>query len=109
MIKSDIVPKLTPKTNNRFISLKIEKVSNSIINNSEYFSDFETPLFFDIQRYNKFLGNNNQIDLAEEYIIYHLKSLSLLAKFKIKIHSTIEVLNILVDTILLFDDHYSEN
>ena len=109
MIKSDIVPKLTPKTNNRFISLKIEKVSNSIINNSEYFSDFETPLFFDIQRYNKFLGNYNQIDLAEEYIIYHLKSLSLLAKFKIKIHSTIEVLNILVDTILLFDDHYSEN
>ena len=109
MIKSDIIPKLTPKTNNRIISLKIAKTNKNIIYNNKYFGEFETPLFFDLQRYTRFLGNSNLIDIAEEYIIYHLKSISLLAKFKIKIHSAIEVHNLLVDTILLFDDHYSES
>ena len=109
MIKSDIIPKLTPKINNRFISLKIAKIKKDIIYNNKYFKEFESPLFFDLKRYIQFLGTSQFIDIAEEYIIYHLKSLSLLAKFKIKIHSAIEVHNILVDTILLFDDHYSEN
>ena len=31
MIKSDIIPKLTPKTNNRIISLKIAKTNKNII------------------------------------------------------------------------------
>ena len=109
MIKSDIAPKLTPKTNNRFITLKIDKIKSNIIYNNKYFSDFNSPLFFDLKRYTQYLGESNQIDIAEEYIINHLKSLSLLVKFKIKIQSTIEVQNLLVDMILMFDDHYSEN
>ena len=109
MIKSDIAPKLTPKANNRFISLKIDKMKSNLIFNNKYFSDFNSQLFFDLKRYTQYLGESNSIDIAEEYILYHLKSLSLLAKFKIKIHSTIEVHNLLVDMILMFDDHYSEN
>ena len=109
MIKSDIIPKLTPKINNRIISLKIPKINKNMIYDNTYFKEFESPLFFDIKRYIRFLGENNLIDIAEEYIIYHLKCLSLLPKFKIKIHSAIEVHNLLVDSILLFDDHYSES
>ena len=109
MIKSDIIPKLTPKINNRIISLKIAKINKNMIYDNKYFREFESPLFFDIKRYERFLGESNLIDIAEEYIIYHLKCLSLLPKFKIKIHSAIEVHNLLVDTILLFDDHYSES
>ena len=109
-IKSDIAPKLTPKTNNRLISLKIDKIKSNIIYHNKYFSEFNSTLFFDLKKYNnQFLGENNSIDIAEEYIIYHLKSLSLLAKFKIKIQSTIEVHNLLIDMILMFGDHYSEN
>ena len=37
MIKSDIIPKLTPKINNRFISLKIAKIKKDIIYNNKYF------------------------------------------------------------------------
>jgi len=109
MIKSDIAPKLTPKANNRFISLKIDKMKSNLIYNNKYFSDFNSQLFFDLKRYTQNLGESNTIDITEEYIINHLKSLSLLAKFKIKIHSSIEVHNLLVDIILMFDDHYSEN
>ena len=109
IIKNDIAPKLTPKSNRRLISLKYERFGKKIIYNNSYFSEFETSLFFDIKKYVKYLGNNNYIDLIEEYIIKHLKALSLLSKFKIKINSSIEVQNTIVDINLLFDDHYSEN
>ena len=109
IIKNDIVPKLTPKSHQRLISLKFEKFPKKIIYNNRYFSEFETSLFFDIRRYVKYLGTNNYIDIIEEYIIKHLKTLSLFSKFKIKINSNIEVQNTLVDINLLFDDHYSEN
>ena len=109
IIKNDIAPKLTPKSNKRLISLKYERFGKKIIYNNSYFSEFETYLFFDIKKYVKYLGNNNYIDVIEEYIIKHLKALSLLTKFKIKINSSIEVQNTIVDINLLFDDHYSEN
>ena len=109
IIKNDIIPKLTPKANKRLISLKLEKIKKKIIYNNEYFSEFNYPLFFDIKKFLKYLGSNKYIDLIEEYIVKHLYSLSLLAKFKIKIHSNIEVQNTFVDINLMFDDHYSEN
>ena len=109
IIRDDIIPRLTPKSNKRLISLKFEKIKKKIIYKNEYFSDFKSPLFFDIKNYVKFLGSNNYIDIIEEYIIKHLKSLSLLSKYKIKIRSNIEVQNTFVDINLMFDDHYSEN
>ena len=109
IIKNDIAPKLTPKSNKRLISLKYERFGKKIIFNNSYFSEFETSLFFDIKNYVKYLGNNNYIDMIEEYIVKHLKAISLLSKFKIKINSSIEVQNSIVDINLLFDDHYSEN
>ena len=109
MIKTDIAPKITPKTYNRLIPLKIDKIKSNLIYGNKYFSDFNSPLFFDLKRYIQNLGESKLIDIAEEYTIYHLKSLSLFAKFKIKLHSAIEVHNLLVDIILMFDDHYSEN
>ena len=108
MFKCDIVPKLTPKMNNR-INIKMDKVKSDMIYGNQYFSEFNSPLFFDLKRYTKYLVNTELIDLIQEYIIYHLKSISLIAKFKIKIHSSIEVHNMLIDIILMFDDHYTEN
>ncbi len=109
IIKNDIIPKLIPKSTKRLISLKFEKINKKIIYDNEYFLDFKSSLFFDVQKYIKYLGNNNYIDIIEEYIIKQLKSLSLLTKYKIKIHSNIEVQNTFVDINLMFDDHYSEN
>jgi hypothetical protein len=108
IINNDIVPKLTPKTGKR-IGLKFEKVEKNIIYSNDYFSNFQSPLFFDVKKYIKYTGNNKYIDIVEEFIIKHLKCLSLLAKHKIKIHSNISVHNILIDINLLFDDHYNEN
>ena len=109
IIKNDIIPKLTPKSSKRLTTLKCEKIKKKLIYGNEYFLDFKSPLFFNIKKYIKYLGNNTNIDIIEEYIIKHLKSLSLLAKYKIKIHSNIEVQNTFVDINLMFDDHYSEN
>ena len=109
ILKNDLIPKLTPKSNKRLISLKFDKLRKNLIYKNSYFSDFNSPLFFDLKSYIKYLGNNNYIDIIEEYIIKHLKALSLLAKFKIKIHSNIGVQNTFVDINLMFDDHYSEN
>ena len=72
IIKNDIAPKLTPKSNKRLISLKYERFGKKIIYNNSYFSEFETYLFFDIKKYVKYLGNNNYIDVIEEYIIKHI-------------------------------------
>ena len=108
IIKDDIIPKLIPKSTRRVLSLNFEKIPRNIIYGNDYFSHFKSPLFFDINKYTKYLGNNNYIDIIEEFIIKHLNSISLLTKFKIKIHSNIEVHNTFVDINLLFDDHYSE-
>ena len=109
IIKNDIIPLLTPKLNRRLISLKCEKAKVDFIYNNEYFEQFDSELFFDITKYIKNSGSKNYIDLVEEYVIKHLMLLSLLVKFKKKIHSSIEVQNSFVDINLMFDDHYNES
>ena len=110
IIKNDIIPLLTPKMNKRLISLKCEKRNIDVLYNNQYFNEFNSELFFDIE---KFVKNNsapnNSIDLVEEYIIKHLMSLSLLAKFKKKIGSSMEVQNSFVNINLMFDDHFNES
>ena len=109
IINNDIIPLLTPKMNKRIISLKCSKTSIDILYNDQYFNEFNSELFFNIE---KFIKNNsapnNSIDLVEEYIIKHLMSLSLLAKFKEKINSSIEVQKSFVNINLMFDDHFNE-
>ena len=110
IINNDIIPLLTPKMNKRLISLKCDKLNIDIIYNNQYFEEFNSELFFDIE---KLVENNsapnNLIDLVEEYIIKHLMSLSLLVKFKKKINSLVEVQNSFVNINLMFDDHFNDN
>ena len=110
IINNDIIPLLTPKMNKRLISLKCDKPNIDILYNNQYFNEFNSELFFNIE---KFVKNNsapnNLIDLVEEYITKHLMSLSLLVKFKKKINSTMEVQNSFVDINLMFDDHFNES
>ena len=110
IINNDIIPMLTPKMNKRLISMKCEKLNINILYNNPYFNEFNSELFFDIE---KFVKNNsapnNTIDLVEEYITKHLMSLSLLFKFKNKINSLMEVQNSFVNINLMFDDHFNGN
>ena len=110
IINNDIIPLLTPKMNKRLLSLKCDKPNIDILYNNQYFNEFNSELFFNIE---KFVKNNNApnniIDLVEEYITKHLMSLSLLVKFKKKIDSLMEVQNSFVDINLMFDDHFNEN
>ena len=110
ILNYDIVPLLTPKLNRRLLSLKCDKPSIDILYNNNYFNQFNSELFFDIE---KFIKNNsainNIIDLVEEYITKHLMCLSLLVKFKKKINSLMEVQNTFVDINLMFEDHFIEN
>ena len=110
IINNDIIPMLTPKMNKRLISMKCEKLNIDILYNNPYFNEFNSELFFDIE---KFVKNNsapnNTIDLVEEYITKHLMTLSLLFKFKNKINSLMEVQNSFVNINLMFDDHFNSN
>ena len=109
IIKNDIIPLLTPKLNRRLISFKSQKPKHDLIYDNNYFNEFDSELFFDITKYIKNTGSKIFIDLVEEYIIKHLMTLSLLAKFRKKINSLMEVHNSFVDIYLMFDDHYNES
>ena len=110
IINNDIVPLLTPKMNRRLLSLKCDKPSIDILYNNKYFNEFNSELFFNIEKLVKNnSAPNNIIDLVEEYISKHLMSLSLLVKFKKKINSLMEVQNSFVDINLMFEDHFIEN
>ena len=110
ILNNDIIPLLTPKMNKRLISLKSEKLNIDILYNNPYFEEFNSELFFDIEKYIKNnSAPNNNIDLVEDYISKHLMSLSLLFKFKSKINSLMEVQNSFVDINLMFDDHFNVN
>ena len=53
--------------------------------------------------------NNDAFDIVENYIMKQLMALSILVKFKIKLHSSIDVKDIFVDITLMFDYHFREN
>ena len=53
--------------------------------------------------------NNDGFDIVENYIMNQLMALSILVKFKIKLHSSIDVKDIFVDITLMFDYHFREN
>ena len=106
IIKNDLIPKLTPKNNRRLLTLKYDRIKRELVNNYNYFSFIQDKLFFD---FDSFYNNNDEIDLGDNYIIKHLYILSLPVKFKIKINSSIDVKETLVDIALIFDDRFNEN
>ena len=101
-----MIPKLTPKNNRRLLTLKYDRIKRELVNNYNYFSFIQDKLFFD---FDSFYNNNDEIDLGDNYIIKHLYILSLPVKFKIKINSSIDVKETLVDIALIFDDRFNEN
>ena len=123
IIKNDIIPKLTPKTNKRIIALRCDKIKKRNFLDNSFFKIFESPLFFDLKKiyYNCetieafdlkkifYQENNDKYDLVENYIMKHLMVLSIIVKFKIKLHSSIDVKDIFVDITLMFDYHFREN
>ena len=123
IIKNDIIPKLTPKTNKRIIALRCDKLKKKNILNNPFFQKFESSIFFNLKKtyYNsEFLEifdskkfyypeNNDAFDIIENYLMKHLMTLSILAKFKIKLNSSIDVKDIFVDITLMFDYHFREN
>ena len=123
IIKNDIIPKLTPKTNKRIIALRCDKLKKKNILNNPFFQKFESSIFFNLKKtyYNsEFLEafdskkfyypeNNDAFDIIENYLMKHLMALSILAKFKIKLNSSIDVKDIFVDITLMFDYHFREN
>ena len=109
IIKNDIIPKLTPKTNKRLNSLRCEKLKKELIFNNEFFLNFQSPVFFDLKKVYSNADCTDYIDIVENYIMKHLMALSILVKFKIKLHSSIDVKDTFVDISLMFDDHFREN
>ena len=53
--------------------------------------------------------NNDAFDIVENYIMNQLMVLSILVKFKIKLHSSIDVKDIFIDITLMLDYHFREN
>ena len=122
IIKNDVIPKLTQKMNKR-ISLRCDKLKKKNLLNNPFFQKFESSLFFDLKKiyYNSEINefsdmkkifyseNNDVFDIVENYIMKHLMTLSILIKFKIKLHSSIDVRDLFTDISLLFDYHFREN
>ena len=123
IIKNDIIPKLTPKTNKRIIALRCDKIKKKNFLNNSFFKIFNSPLFFDLKKiYHNcetleafdlkklfYQENNDKFDIVENYIMKHLMVLSIIVKFKIKLRSSIDVKDIFVDITLMFDYHFREN
>ena len=108
IVKNEIIPKYS-KSNQRMVYKKNEPKRNIIYDN-EYFTQFDSELFFDIKKFEKNIGSKSDIiDVLENYIIQHLMYSSLLIKFKIKINSSIDVQNTFIDIYLLFYDHYIDS
>ena len=124
IIKNDIIPKLTPKTNKRIIALRCDKLKRKNMLNNPFFQKFESPIFFNLKKiYTNseileafdpkknilFSENTESFDIVENYTLKHLMALSILVKFKIKLNSSIDVKDIFVDITLMFDYHFREN
>jgi hypothetical protein len=108
IIKNDIIPKLTPKINKRVQSFRCEKLKKNLIFDNEFFLNFKSPVFFDLQKIYKNAEFNDTIDVVENYIIKHFITLSIILKFKIKLQSSIDVKEIIEDITLMVDENFRE-
>lgn len=109
------------KKNKRIIALKCDKLKKKNVLNNAFFKRFGSPIFFNLKKiyfnseelldYRKifYSENNDTFDIVENYIMKQLMALSILVKFKIKLHSSIDVKDIFVDITLMFDYHFREN
>ena len=109
IIKNDIIPKLTPKSNTKINTLKCDKFKKYLLFNNEFFLNFHSSVFFDLKKIYNNAESSDIIDVVENYMIKHLMALSILIKFKIKLHSSIDVKDIVIAIFLMFDDHFREN
>ena len=108
IIKNDIFPKLTPKNYKNLTPLRCEKLKKDTIFQNKLYLNFKSPIFFDLKKiYDNVEGDF--IDIIEAYILKHLMTLSLLIKFKMKLHSSIDVNYAFIDICLMFDSHFREN
>ena len=83
IIKNDIIPKLTPKTNKRIIALKCDKLKKKNILNNVFFKRFGSPIFFNLKKiyfnseelfdYRKFFYSENKdaFNIVQNYIMKH--------------------------------------
>ena len=108
IIKNDIIPKLTPKINKRLVSLRCEKLRKDFLFRNELYSNFQSPIFFDLRKIINEAEGFEYINILEIYIIKHLMALSTLIKFKIKLQSSIDVNDTFVDICLMFEEHFRE-
>ena len=108
IIKNDLIPKLSPKDKKKLLSLRCEKLNKNAIFKNEFFSNFQSPLFFDLKKIYYYIENFDYIDIVEIYILQHLMALSLLIKFKIKLHSSIDLKDTFTDIPSMFEDHFRE-
>jgi len=108
IIKNDIIPKLSPKDKKKLLSLKCEKLYKNSIFKNEFFLNFQSPVFFDLKKLYNSLESSDYIDIVEIYIMHHLLALSLLIKFKIKLHSSIDLNDTFTDIPSMFDDHFRD-
>ena len=108
IIKNDIIPKLTPKSKKKIIPLRCDKLKKNVIFQNEFFQNFQSPVFFDLKKVYINAECTDFVDIVESYLMKHLMALSILVKFKIKLHSSIDVKDTFVDISLMFDDHFRE-
>ena len=72
IIKNDLIPKLSPKDKKKLLSLRCEKLNKNAIFKNEFFSNFQSPLFFDLKKLYYYIENSDYIDIVEIYILQHL-------------------------------------
>ena len=108
IIKNDIIPKLTPKSKKKIIPLRCSSIKKELIFQNKFFQNFQSPVFFDLKKVYINAECTDIVDIVENYIMKHLMALSILVKFKIKLHSSIDVKDTFVDISLMFDDHFRE-
>ena len=108
IIKNDLIPKLSPKDKKKLLSLKCDKLNKNLIFKNEFFLNFQSPVFFDLKKIYYYIENSDYIDIVEIYILQHLMALSLLIKFKIKLHSSIDLKDTFTDIPSMFEDHFRE-
>ena len=109
IIKNDIIPKLTPKASKKVQTLKCDKLRKYFFFNNEFFLNFQSPVFFDLKKIYNNAETNDLVDIVESYIIKHLMTLSIIIKYKIKLHSSIDVKDTIENITLMLDENVRDN